>query len=290
MAESLRSRAEAFGFADQIGQMLIPTEEVVELRDGKKVTSKRLLYPGYVLVEMEMNDELWHAVKATPRVTGFVGGGNMPVPLTADEVNSFSTGRRRSAERPRPKMSFEKNETVRIIDGPFTNFSGKVDEINPERNTLRVLVTIFGRATPVELEFLAGGKGLAPEIGNQESGVRMAKKVTAQVKLQIPAGKATPAPPVGTALGPQGVNIMEFCKAFNAKTSAKDQEGLIIPVVITIYSDRSFTFITKTPPVPVLIKRAVNLAKGSAEPNKNKVGKITAASRSRRSPRSRCPT
>ena len=104
----------------------------------------------------------------------------------------------------------------------------------------------------------------------------MAKKVTASVKLQIPAGKATPAPPVGTALGPQGVNIMEFCKAFNAKTSAKDQEGLIIPVVITIFSDRSFTFITKTPPVPVLIKRAVNLAKGSAEPNKNKVGTVTA--------------
>ncbi|HEY3454560.1 MAG TPA: 50S ribosomal protein L11 [Bryobacteraceae bacterium] len=103
----------------------------------------------------------------------------------------------------------------------------------------------------------------------------MAKKVTAEVKLQIPAGKATPAPPVGTALGPQGVNIMEFCKAFNAKTSAKDQEGLIIPVVITIYSDRSFTFITKTPPVAILVKRAVNLAKGSPEPNKNKVGKIT---------------
>jgi large subunit ribosomal protein L11 len=103
----------------------------------------------------------------------------------------------------------------------------------------------------------------------------MAKKVTGQVKLQIPAGKATPAPPVGTALGPQGVNIMEFCKAFNAKTSAKDQEGLIIPVVITIYSDRSFTFITKTPPVAVLVKRAVNLAKGSSEPNKTKVGKIT---------------
>jgi large subunit ribosomal protein L11 len=103
----------------------------------------------------------------------------------------------------------------------------------------------------------------------------MAKKVTAQVKLQIPAGKATPAPPVGTALGPQGVNIMEFCKAFNAKTSSKDQEGLIIPVVITIYSARSVPYLTKTPPVPVLIKRAVNLAKGSGEPNKTKVGKIT---------------
>jgi large subunit ribosomal protein L11 len=103
----------------------------------------------------------------------------------------------------------------------------------------------------------------------------MAKKVNAVVKLQIPAGKATPAPPVGTALGPQGVNIMEFCKAYNAKTSAKDQEGLIIPVVITVYSDRTFTFITKTPPVPTLIKRAVSLAKGSPEPNRNKVGKIT---------------
>src|SRR3954467_7350215 len=103
----------------------------------------------------------------------------------------------------------------------------------------------------------------------------MAKKVTGQVKLQIPAGKATPAPPVGTALGPQGVNIMEFCKAFNAKTAGKDNEGLIIPVVITIFSDRTFTFITKTPPVAILVKRAVNLAKGSAEPNKNKVGKIT---------------
>jgi transcription termination/antitermination protein NusG len=154
VAASLRSRAEAFGFADQIGQILIPTEEVVELRNGKKVTSKRMLYPGYVLVEMDMNDELWHAVKATPRVTGFVGGGNAPVPLTADEVNSILYRQASSAERPRPKMSFEKNENVRINDGPFANFSGKVDEVNPERNTLRVLVTIFGRATPVELDFL----------------------------------------------------------------------------------------------------------------------------------------
>ena len=154
VAESLRSRGDAFGFSHQIGQILIPTEEVVELRNGKKVTSKRMLYPGYVLVQMEMNDELWHAVKATPRVTGFVGGGNSPVPLTADEVNSVLYRQASSAERPRPKLSFEKNETVRIIDGPFSNFSGKVDEVNPDRNTLRVLVTIFGRATPVELDFL----------------------------------------------------------------------------------------------------------------------------------------
>jgi large subunit ribosomal protein L11 len=101
------------------------------------------------------------------------------------------------------------------------------------------------------------------------------KKVTGMIKLQIGAGKATPAPPVGPALGQHGVNIMDFCKAFNAKTSAKDQEGLIIPVVITIYHDRSFTFITKTPPASVLLKRAAGIAKGSGEPNKNKVGKVT---------------
>ena len=154
VADSLRGRGEAYRFADKIGQLLIPTEEVVELRGGKKVTSKRLLYPGYVLVEMEMNDELWHAVKSTPRVTGFVGGGNTPVPLTADEVNQILYRQSSSAEKPRPKMSFEKSEMVRIVDGPFANFSGKVDEVNTERNTLRVLVTIFGRATPVELDFL----------------------------------------------------------------------------------------------------------------------------------------
>jgi len=154
VADSLRSRAQAFGFSDKIGQILIPTEEVVELRGGKKVTSKRLLYPGYVLVQMEMNDQLWHEVKNTPRVTGFVGGGNNPVPLSADEVNQILYRQATSADRPRPKLTFEKNETVRIIDGPFANFSGKIDEINSERNTLRVLVTIFGRATPVELDFL----------------------------------------------------------------------------------------------------------------------------------------
>jgi len=154
VAESLKGRAQAYGFSDQIGQILIPTEEVVELRAGKKVTSKRLLYPGYVLVQMEMNDKLWHEVKNTPRVTGFVGGGNSPVPLTQVEVDSILNRQAATANAPRPKMTFEKNETVRIVDGPFANFSGKIDEINMERNTLRVLVTIFGRATPVELDFL----------------------------------------------------------------------------------------------------------------------------------------
>ena len=154
VSESLRTRAQAFGFAERLGQILIPTEEVVEMRNGKKVTSKRLLYPGYVLVQMEMDDDLWHQVKNTPRVTGFVGGGGQPVPLTATEVNSILYRQTEAAERPRPKLTYEKNETVRIIDGPFANFQGKIDELNAERNTLRVMVTIFGRSTPVELDFL----------------------------------------------------------------------------------------------------------------------------------------
>ncbi|MBI3681355.1 MAG: transcription termination/antitermination protein NusG [Acidobacteria bacterium] len=154
VAESLKNRAEAFGFSYKIGKILIPTEEVVELRGGKKVTSKRLLYPGYVLVQMSMDDQLWHEIKNTPRVTGFVGGGNTPVPLTREEVRQILFRQASSADRPRPKLNFEKGESVRIIEGPFSNFSGKVDEVNAERNTLRILVTIFGRATPVELEFL----------------------------------------------------------------------------------------------------------------------------------------
>jgi transcriptional antiterminator NusG len=151
--ESLRTRADAFGYGERIGEILIPTEDVVELRAGKKVTSKRLIYPGYVLVQLEMNDELWHVVKNTPRVTGFVGGGQTPTPLSADEVNQILYRQAEAADKPKPKMTFAKNETVKITDGPFTNFTGKVDELNADRNTLRVLVTIFGRATPVELDF-----------------------------------------------------------------------------------------------------------------------------------------
>jgi transcriptional antiterminator NusG len=151
--ESLRTRADAFGFGDRIGEILIPTEDVVEMRSGKKVRSKRLLYPGYVLVQLKMDDELWHVVRNTPRVTSFVGSGQMPTPLTADEVNQILYRQTTSAEKPRPKMTFEKNDRVKIIDGPFSNFTGAVEEVNEDRNTLKVMVTIFGRGTPVELEY-----------------------------------------------------------------------------------------------------------------------------------------
>lgn len=151
--ESLRTRADAFGFGERIGEILIPTEDVVEMRNGKKVTSKRLLYPGYVLVQLKLDDELWHVVKNTPRVTGFVGGGQSPTPLSADEVNQILFRQSTSEERPRPKLSFEKNDRVKIIDGPFNNFTGAIEDVNTDRNTLKVMVTIFGRATPVELEY-----------------------------------------------------------------------------------------------------------------------------------------
>jgi transcriptional antiterminator NusG len=152
--ESLESRIQAFGLQDKIGKVLIPTEPVTEIRGGKKYTVERMFYPGYVLVQMDMDDHVWHVVKSTPRVTGFVGTGQQPTPLSQDEVNQIvyrvDTGKR---EGPKIRVKFEKSETVRIIDGPFANFNGIVDDVNEDRETLKVMVTIFGRATPVELEF-----------------------------------------------------------------------------------------------------------------------------------------
>ena len=151
--ESLESRVQAFGLQEKIGRVVIPTETVTQIRGGKKYTSEQMFYPGYVLVEMDLNDDVWHVVKATPRVTGFLGGGQHPAPLSEEEVNQIvnrvSTGR----DKPKLKVKFEKNESVRITEGPFANFNGMVDEVNEDRETLKVMVTIFGRSTPVELEF-----------------------------------------------------------------------------------------------------------------------------------------
>jgi transcription termination/antitermination protein NusG len=151
--ESLESRVQAFGLQDKIGRVLIPTESVTEVRGGKKYTSERMFYPGYVLVEMDMDDHVWHVVKSTPRVTGFVGTGQQPTPLSDEEVQHIVYKVADSREKPKLKVKFEKNETVRISEGPFATFQGIVDEVNEDRETLKVMVTIFGRATPVELEF-----------------------------------------------------------------------------------------------------------------------------------------
>jgi transcriptional antiterminator NusG len=154
VAESLKQRVHAYGLEDEIGEVLIPTEDVVEMKGGKKVVSPKRFFPGYVLVQMEMNDNTWHVVKNTPKVTGFVGAGQKPAPLTQEEVDQVIHQVTVAAEKPKPKYTFEAGESVRIIDGPFSNFSGLVDEVNLDRNTLKVMVTIFGRSTPVELDFL----------------------------------------------------------------------------------------------------------------------------------------
>jgi len=151
--ESLESRVQAFGLQDKIGRVLIPTESVTEVRGGKKYTSERMFYPGYVLVEMDMDDHVWHVVKSTPRVTGFVGTGQQPTPLSEEEVQNIVYRVGESKDKPKLKVKFEKNESVRITEGPFASFTGVVDEVNEDRETLKVMVTIFGRSTPVELEF-----------------------------------------------------------------------------------------------------------------------------------------
>ena len=151
--ETLRQRAEALDMAESFGEIHIPTETIVEYRGGKKKETQRKFFPGYILVQMEMSDAAWHVVKNTPKVTGFVGSGKSPTPLTQDEVDQILEQVVSAKEKPKPKYIFDKGEPVKIIDGPFNNFTGVVEEVNLDRNTLKVMVTIFGRHTPVELDF-----------------------------------------------------------------------------------------------------------------------------------------
>jgi transcriptional antiterminator NusG len=151
---NLRERIERSGMQAKFGRILVPTEEVVEMRNGKKAVTERRFFPGYVLVEMVMDDESWHLVKNTSKVTGFVGGAkNRPVPISEDEVMKIVNQMQEGIEKPRPKVEWEVGEVVRVKDGPFTDFNGVIEEVNYDKNKLRVSVTIFGRATPVELDF-----------------------------------------------------------------------------------------------------------------------------------------
>jgi len=151
--ESIESRVQAYGLHDRIGRIMVPTEPVTEIRNNKKYTIERVFLPGYVLVEMDLDNEIWHLVKNTPRVTGFLGTGDKPVALTEEEISSIVFRSDVSKDKPRMKVKFDKNEQVKITEGPFANFNGVVDEVNEDRETLKVMVTIFGRSTPVELEF-----------------------------------------------------------------------------------------------------------------------------------------
>lgn len=154
VAIALKERIELHGMQDLFGDVLVPTEEVVEMRGGQKRKSERKFFPGYVLVQMELNDDTWHLVKETPRVMGFIGGkADKPAPITEKEAQAILQRVDDSADKPKPKTLFEPGEMVRVIDGPFNDFNGVVEEVNYEKNRLRVAVLIFGRSTPVELEF-----------------------------------------------------------------------------------------------------------------------------------------
>jgi len=153
VAESIKERAESAGLGDQFEEVLVPMEEVVEMRRGRKVASERKFFPGYVLVKMELNDESYHLIKDTPKVTGFLVTENKPIPITEEEAGRILQQVQEGVERPKPSVTFEIGEQVRVADGPFASFNGLVEEVDEERARLKVAVSIFGRATPVELEY-----------------------------------------------------------------------------------------------------------------------------------------
>lgn len=153
VADSIKERAAAAGLGDKFEEVLVPMEEVVEMRRGRKIASERKFFPGYVLVKMELDDETYHLIKNTPKVTGFLGTDNKPIPITDDEAQRILQQVQEGVERPKPSVSFEVGEQVRVADGPFASFNGMVEEVDEERARLKVAVSIFGRATPVELEY-----------------------------------------------------------------------------------------------------------------------------------------
>ena len=258
----LEKEIERFGLQDQVAQVLVPVKREIVTKNGKRKVVERLLYPGYVLIQAQLCPELEYIIRNDiPGMSGFLTekktSGTMtervPVPIRDDEAQWILGNQDQNVDNPvETEVNFEVGESVKITDGPFSGFSGTVDAIEEDRSKLKVIVVIFGRKTLLELSFT---------------------QVTGFIKLQIKAGAANPAPPVGPALGSKGLNIMDFCKQFNAAT--QQSAGKILPVVITVYSDKSFTFEVKQPPVAISLKEAAKIQKGSGEPNRRKVASIT---------------
>ena len=234
--EYIESEIRALGLNDYVSQILIPTEKIYQVRNGKKVSKESIFFPGYVLIEAHLTGELQHVIRNIPHVSGFLterqGKDKEPIPLRPSEINRILGIVDEQLEQDEENITpFVIGEAVKITDGPFNGFDGTIEEILQDKKKLKVMVKIFGR------------------------------------------NAANPSPPVGPALGSKGVNIMDFCKQFNART--QDKAGKVLPVIITVYSDKSFTFVVKQPPVAVQIKEAAKIAKGSAEPNRSKVGSLT---------------
>ena len=299
---NIETRITTLNMEDYVFQVEVPMEEVTEIKSGVRKLVRRNKFPGYVLVRMDLTDESWGAIRHTPGVTGFVGHGHQPAPLSLDEVvgilapapekkaatpgaaatgggasaapaievdfavGDSVTGRRRPFRHPaRDRLGDQRRSAEgHRTGGDLRSRDPRRAGLQPDRQEL-ALCTTPGGAVPGAGRRRRTRHTMAPK----------KKKVVGLIKLQIQAGAANPAPPVGPALGQHGVNIMEFCKAYNAATEA--QRGNVIPVEITVYEDRSFEFTLKTPPASRLILKAAGLEKGSSTPPKTKAGSITQA-------------
>jgi large subunit ribosomal protein L11 len=296
--ESLQERIKRYGLEHKFGQVLVPTEEVVEIREGQKRKSERKFFPGYVLVQMELDDETWHLVKEVPKVLGFIGGSSdRPAPISDREAEchpAAGPGRRREAApegavragrggagHRRARSTTSTAPSKRSTTTRASCASGCRSSAGRRRSSW-----ISARSRRPELNAARDGtsgadrrKARKPQGSRKASGPNTGIESHGKESHRIHQAadscrQGEPEPAGRPALGQHGVNIMEFCKAFNAHTQGIE-EGLPTPVVITVYSDRSFTFVTKTPPAAVLLMKALGMPKGSGEPNQKKVGTVT---------------
>ena len=304
VANDLQTMVENRHLQDLIRDIKVPTEMVPEIKDGKERMVEHKLFPGYVLVKMVMNDDTWYVVRNTRGCTGFVGPASKPVPLSAEEVEKMGV------EKAAPlTVDFNVGDTVQITAGPLEGFMGLVEGIDTESFKVKLKVNMFWPRDTRRSGYRAGRAAVTnrhnpftkvrPQCGSYracagsmrswearkhraathhrflEVHLLWHRKLLATLSCRSRPARRLRLPPVGPALGQKGVNIMAFTKEFNERT--KNQMGYVIPVVITVYADRSFSFITKTPPAAVLIKKAAGIDTASGVPNKNKVGSITLA-------------